>query len=408
MRIGQQTVAGGQKYTFQSPDNSFIIFDAHNDSPYNMGLSFGRDTGIGGCDYYTSPHGVLFGISPIDVSKRSVAGARWTGGIIYVYTEVPVGGGGSTNLASAPASSVTIVGYAQGYQPQGQVALNRMQTTANTVATTGNMASTSVQNDNNPASTEWAEATQSGGPASNVLGTVDGNFQLNQWDGTTKKNLFHTIPNAGAGNSSMDLLAAGLLSRMLGQFIFPNNSAQLSFDSGGNARSLFQVDSNNNIQWFGIQGKDVYQMLDHTGTLKVGFDLVNGLIDPVGTKQTINGSTSGTMDIYEIFSGPIKLVVSLCTNFQDAGAAQFVTLKTAFASAAFIVNTGGSPIVPRTGGVATGMREITWGTTGGGSQNTVTSIASDAAGFTTGGFTQYGDLGGDASAHGGLSFAIGI
>jgi len=181
-------------------------------------------------------------------------------------------------------------------------------------------------------------------------------------------------------------------------------------DSTDAARTVMQVDSGNNVQIFGVTGNDKVQFLKHDGTLEVFIDLVNGLLNVTGTKQTANGSVSGTMDVYEWLSGAVKLVIMVQTNYRNAASSNFITLKTAFSTVAAIFNLGMGPINTATAGVAGNVRQITWATgTGSGSQSAATQINQDAAGFTVGGgFTQVGDAGGYASAFGGVGIYVGV
>jgi len=167
MIIFQQVVAADTKYSFANQPN-LTLFDVHNDSPLNMGVSFGRDTGIQQADYYTSPHSILYGIGPVGNQQRSIAGVKWNG-TIYIYTQTPMGGG-TTNLASAPASQITVIGYATGYNPSGTTSLARMTNTGNPVNTVGG-TSTAIQNDNNVTGTSIVEATVAGDGSSAVSWT---------------------------------------------------------------------------------------------------------------------------------------------------------------------------------------------------------------------------------------------
>lgn len=174
MIVFQEIVTGNQKYSFSNQPN-LTVFDMHNDSPYNMGVSFGNDTGIGNADYYTSPHSILIGIGPTGKGQRSVGGVRWSG-TVYLYTQTPMGGG-TTNLASAPAQQITVIGYATGYNPTGTTSLNRMNNVANPVNTVGGSAS-ALQNDNNIAGTVIMEASVSADPSSAVRLTNDAQLTL--------------------------------------------------------------------------------------------------------------------------------------------------------------------------------------------------------------------------------------
>jgi len=172
--------------------------------------------------------------------------------------------------------------------------------------------STSLQNDGNPASTVWAEATQSGGPASNVLGTVDGSFQLNQWDGVTKKLLLQTIANAAVNNPSVKALATGMFMEILGSLLIDqnltlaNNQAQQWKDNGGVARKVLQVDNNNNTQLYGIAGLEIIQLLKSDGTVEVSISTANGNAIFNGTVSNVNGALTGFFFItpYHLTTNP--------------------------------------------------------------------------------------------------------
>lgn len=173
MIIFQQVVAADTKYNFANQPN-LTLFDVHNDSPLNMGVSFGRDTGIQQADYYTSPHSILYGIGPVGSAQRAIGGVKWNG-TIYIYTQTPMGGG-TTNLSSAPASQITVIGYATGYNPSGTTSLARMTNTGNPVSTVGGTSS-AIQNDANAAGTSIVEATVAGDGTSAVSWTNDAQFK---------------------------------------------------------------------------------------------------------------------------------------------------------------------------------------------------------------------------------------
>jgi hypothetical protein len=319
MRIGQQVVVGDTKYTFTLPKgvNNLVIFDVHNDSPYNMGISFGRDTTITNCDYYTSPHGVLTGIIPPSIDKRSIGGVRWQGNI-YIYTETPAGGGGTTNLANAPASSVTLIGYQAGYQPQGQIALNRMQTTANTVDTNA-MGTNTVNNDGNPAGTVFVEATQLGNTAgSNVAIQNTGDVDFRQWVGSLLTSLLKIITGAsplvqlGKNVSLQQSDNNGIIGTLLridssgnniiqqhptgqefiftdfngnrlvvidgtGHLVVNNDTSIRGRDNGGTAQALFKYDTSNNVLF--VAGTSGFLKIQDntTDTNFTAFSMANGL-----------------------------------------------------------------------------------------------------------------------------------
>lgn len=128
----QQVVAADSKYTFTN-DPSCTVWDIHNDNPYNMGISLGRDTGILNADYYASPHSILYGVVAPGSNKYTIGGVKFTG-TIYLYTQTPLSAA-TTDLSSAPASSITVIGYPNGSNPSSSTSLNRMSTIAKAINT---------------------------------------------------------------------------------------------------------------------------------------------------------------------------------------------------------------------------------------------------------------------------------
>ena len=267
----------------------------------------------------------------------------------------------------------------------------------------------SLDNEGNVAATQWLKVVQAGGGASNLFSTVDGNFQIQQWDGASLKNLFHSIPNASAGNSSLDLVAAGLFARVLGQLILANASPLMSFDSGGNKQNLLQVNNFNQGQIFGINGSDIFQFLDHNGVLRAVFDLVNGLINIKGTDQTKNGSTSGTWDVYEAISCDFMKIVTMYFNgYKNAGGANTVTLKTPFVKGGFCVNLGGQGFQINNGGGALNFNIITALATSGGTIGAGTSLQQFSFAQMSSPFTNIVEPGANALTLTGHCFIVGF
>ena len=174
MIIFKKQVAADTKYSVANQPN-LTIFDAHNDTPYNMGISFGRDTGVDNADYYTTAHTTLTGIGP-QTNAPTVGAVKWTG-TIYIYTETPLGTG-STDLTSAPAFQITVIGYPAGYQPSGTTSLSRMTSTPNTVSTNTMTSTTaSISNTGNPAATPIVTSQVSGDGSNAILWTNDAKLQ---------------------------------------------------------------------------------------------------------------------------------------------------------------------------------------------------------------------------------------
>jgi hypothetical protein len=216
------------------------------------------------------------------------------------------------------------------------------------------------------------------------------------------------------GNTSLSTLStsglATLASVLLsGVLTFANNTNLQWKDNGGVARNIMTVDGSNNTIIHGVTTNDQILLQNASGSIQVIVDLVNGLLNVPAKKQTLTGNTSGTFDIYEWLSGPVKIVIGVQTNYRDTNAFNAVTLKTAFSTVAAILNFGCGGVLTGTGGVGDAdNRQVTWGTgTSGGTQAACTGIASDAAGFTTHGFTQIGNNN-YATAHGGICFFIGL
>lgn len=253
MNLFQEVVAGDTTYSVANQPN-LTVFDVHNDSPYNMGVSFGTNTGIQNADYYTSPHSILYGISPLSASQRSVGGVKWNG-LIYIFTQTPMGGG-TTNLASAPASQITIVGYPTGYQPNGTTSLSRLTNTGNPVNTVGGTA-TAIQNDNNTSGTSIVEATVAGDGASAISWTNDA--VLKNGNATHPGSVSFdnaAIASDGAGNLSQVSFNGVWRSQDTGQGLSNSLNSVAAHVGTYNANALFPQSgaSSTGLVFFGRDG----------------------------------------------------------------------------------------------------------------------------------------------------------
>lgn len=369
----------------------------------------------------------------------------------YYYLPIPGNIDWKQNFALTSTGPPSSVVTGEVYEPSE--AENRtfmegplpLQTNVGNTVNTNAGGSNSVQNDANTVQT-FIEATLSGSPGSNIIVKNDGTIQSLEWIAGILTQIFKTDPGAASvvklgntglltealgsltvdqvltaiGNTSLATLSTSGLATlnslavtnaatMSGVITSANNQPHQWKDSGGTARKVLTVDGSNNVQLFGITGLDFIQLLSSGGVVKMLFDLINGLINISGVKQTITGNTSGTMDVYEIFAGALKLVVFVQTNYRDTNAFANVTLKTAFSTVGCILNFGCGGILTGTANVAdVDQRQITWGTgTSAGTQAACTGIPQNAAGFTTHGFTQVGSNN-YATAHGGGGFIIGI
>jgi fibronectin-binding autotransporter adhesin len=237
--------------------------------------------------------------------------------------------------------------------------------------------------------------------------SVTNNASVGGTLGVTGASTLAALSATTLSTSGLATLASALLNGVL---TFANNTNLQWKDNGGVARNIMTVDGSNNTIIHGVTTNDQILLQNASGSIQVIVDLVNGLLNVPAKKQTLTGSTSGTMDIYEFLSGAVKIVIGVQTNFQQGAAAiNVATLKTAFTTVAFILNFGNGGVVTANAGVADTNRQITWGTgTAGGTQVNNTQIPQNAAGFTVAGFTAVGSAGSYAGAHGGICCWIGI
>lgn len=254
--------------------------------------------------------------------------------------------------------------------------------------------SQAIDNEGNVASTEWLKVIQAGGGASNFSGLVDGNFQIKQWDGAALKNLLHVIPNAGAGNSNIDFLAAGLFARVIGQLILSNAQPLMADDSGGNKQNILQVNAFNQLQLFGVSGADIIQCLDHSGNIGLVIDLVNKSLDIRTTDATINGTTAGTAELLEFFTGSkLKAWLLYFNGYQNNSATeQRITLPVAFTAKCLIWTGNTKPITSWNGGSinTNGARVATSIGAGGFGMTIQNAVSASSYGEFTGAFDQIG------------------
>jgi hypothetical protein len=363
-----------------------------------------------------------------------------------------------SNASSWPSSFVQVDTFGFNEKPKGiyPISFFRAGNVGNTVDTnTVSAVTTNVTNDGNPSATTFIEATQSGNASgSNVVDRNDGSFYRSQFVSNVLTRLVELIVGAspilkfGQGLSlhQVDSNGTDALFFHVNSNNYPDFGANLSdviqfSDRNGNALfyangptqgSSLQLGPNIVIQGSTGPGPTTSnnilavtnpggitqlqshsvgnqtQILDKNGNAIATFD-ANKLMNMQGVKQTANGDTSGTMDVYEFLSGLVKIVIMVQTNYRQNGATgNLITLKTPFTTVAGILNFGCGGITTATGGVDTN-RQVTWGTgTSAGSQANNAQIPQDAAGFTVAGFTKVGDAGSYASAHGGIGIYVGI
>ncbi len=430
------------------------------------GIVIGNESGLT-CSVTLQGANVKKTLYPGTVDKFEVPKGRSWNGNVQIDPTADL-----NNIISWPSSHIYIDTYGVNEVISGQYpfVLNRAGNVGNPVSFVSG-SSTSVQNDNNASGTEFIEATVLSSPTSNESHKVDGSGWIGRWNNPTFTKILQwfssgtTALQLGAignfltevlgnfkvngttelvGNTTIDGNAAitGTLGvtgietggtinattvgvttgnittvnatdvNTTGNITQANNKALKWKDNGGGggtARNVMNVDASDNVTIQGITGNDQVLVQNAAGSIQFILDAVLGLFKIPGTKQTITGNTSGTFDIYEIFTGDIKVVVGVQTNYRDTNTFANKTLKTAFSAVAAIFNMGCGGVLTGTGGTAdTDNREVTWGTgTTAGTQAAVTGIPQDAAGFTTHGFTQIGSNN-YASAHGGVVIIIGV
>lgn len=210
MILFKQAVTADATYSFANQANC-VVFDGHNDTPFNMGISFGRDTGPDNADYYASPHSILTGIGPVG-NAPSIGGVKWNG-TIYVYTETPLGTG-TTDLNSAPAFQVTIIGYPAGFAPKGTTSLSRMTSTPNTVSTNAmTVLANAISNLSSAPGTNIIAVQPSDAASETIQADNSGNFTVKGDNAGTLTTLLQLIAGASPG---VKLAAAAVLTEILG------------------------------------------------------------------------------------------------------------------------------------------------------------------------------------------------
>lgn len=135
-------------------------------------------------------------------------GINWNGNLVITPSA------DLNNISYWPSSFVQIDTFGLNERPSGQypINLNRTGNVGNQVTTAVGSA-TSVQNDNNGATTEFIEATVLGSPSSNEAHFVDGSGWLGRWNNPTFTKIFQWF---SSGTTALQLGAAAFLSEFLG------------------------------------------------------------------------------------------------------------------------------------------------------------------------------------------------
>jgi hypothetical protein len=193
-----------------------------------------------------------------------------------------------------------------------------------------------------------------------------------------------------------------------GNTIYKNNSYLQSKDSGGTARNVLGVDTNNIVNLDGISGKELINVNKSDGTNKFSLDTSLGIFSAQGTAQLVNGDTSGNMAVNESIGGMIKCCVITQNNYRQAGAKQMISLKAQFTNFCLIINAGCGGIEADSGGASQAIQQITWGTGSSAGTSTGNSQApTNTACYVNHAVDALGSPGGYASPHTGLTVVIG-
>lgn len=388
-------------------------------------------------------------------------GVNWTGNLIISPSA------DLNNISFWPSTFVQIDTFGSNEAPMGTypMNLNRTGNIGNQVSTVSG-SSTSVQNDNNVAGTEFIEATVLGSPSSNEAHFVDGSGWLGRWnnptftkvlqwfssgttalqlgavayltqvlgnlqvDGTASFNSAGaTIDNTSAFNgSAVNVTTAGIGTANVGTInvttvndttintqtlnatsnITESNNQSLRWkDTGGTPRNVLNVDGSNNVNLSGITGKDAIQFLTAAGAANLNMDLTNGILG-CGVSQSVNGDTSGTMTVNEFITGTVKIVMVSQSNYRQAGGTgNSIALKNGFIRNASIMNMGCGGINLRSGVTAQTLNIVTALALAGGSFSTSTQIQQFSIGGCNTAFDHVSDNGSYSSAHDGVTFIIG-
>lgn len=280
-------------------------------------------------------------------------------------------------LASLPSSQSTqlvVSFFALGEVPPSTSPrnLNRQTWIPNNVNTVGNNVSNILQNDGSTPGTQFLESTPSDAVSSTWSFKNDGTGFVKGDNGGVLTQILQFVAGANPGLIFGNHNALGAtIDSTIGLNMKPDNDVHraqvIAPNSGTQSANLLEVyDNVPNLQLF----------IGPLGQL--------GLNKPLNYNQSgtvLNGGTSGTVTVNEVFSGtPFKVVLGKLNNFRTGASAQNLTLPTAFVNGALIF-TGSIGTSAQNGGfsclssgVAQNIDIITsLATTGGGvtGQNTI-------------------------------------
>lgn len=141
----------------------------------------------------------------------------------------------------------------------------------------------------------------------------------------------------------------------------------------------------------------------------VGLITGSGLLSLAAHPQSISGSTSGTLTINEYMTGTgFKAILCYFNNYRNSGAAQSVTLNTAFTVGAACFNLGGNGLNLLAGATSQQIVALTTlGGTSSGSTTNVTNLLPWSIGSCMAAITGIKEPGSNGSAATGLFVIIG-
>jgi len=394
------------------------MFLAATFSPMSMSGSFNTQIPVGG--RFIVYNESQIGLNLTFDNNDSVYVPAWSADIYTLPTRNPLvnwSQNNTLNSGSPPLATVNIVSYLPNERVTGYFpfALTRQQNIGNSIPVS--TSATSVVNDGNAANTQVVESTVSGSPGSNFVLQNQGSLIISQWISGSLTQILKTDPgaasvvklgNVGLVTESLGSLTIDQLLTCSGNELHANNTTVQWNDTGGTARSVLQVNNFNQTQLFGIQGTNLFQMLQNTGTIQMSVDLVLGLITMRGSTQTVSGDTSGTMSLQEIGGGLIKFAVLTQTGFRQAGGANLITMKQKFNNFVWVLNGGCGGVQLSNNGASQTFNQVAWGTSGNAGSSAAQSFCPTmSGGFVNSGVDSVGAFGGDSSGHTGVTILIG-
>lgn len=276
-----------------------------NESPYTIELAMGGlNLPIPAWDDY-----------PIQLQQKS--GGYWTPISAIAFPPMITPMLIANNLTQNVSTKLITTLYLTGETPSSTVprSLARQTFVPNTVSNVSGTAN-AVQNDGNPSGTSVIEATVQGDGASAVSLNNDAFFSLGTVAHPARVQIvcaLGTITIDSNGKVTIpDSLNANLITALAG------NDLALHVPAGQRV-----VDT--------INGVDTFQVNN------AGATIIAGGINYNAPAIVVNGSTSGTVTLYQDFQGNTKRVIAFLNNYRNGAAGtQTIALPRSFANGALI------------------------------------------------------------------------